>query len=234
MQKATQNIISLTDYRQDQTVVPPLTLLGQSSLHELVPTGWKDSGAMLGFALGALSLTVGPCLWVRTPVTERDLGQPFGPGLSTFGFDPNRLLIAQAKHDQDVLGIMEEGLSEPALGTIIAALPANSTRYDLVASRRLALRAKEHGVRALLIRIGTGINPSAAQCRWQITARPHRTPTHHHTAPTFTPRWHVALTKSKQRAPGHWHMSWNHETHSICVDALSADGSVDQANEGRA
>ncbi len=233
MQQTAQNIISFSTYRDERQGRPasPLKLLNHASLHEIVPASWKDTGAALGFLLGTLGHETGPCLWVRTAKTESDLGQPFGPGLSSFGIDPNRVLMAHARHDKHVLGIMEEGLAEPALATIIATLPANSTQYDLTASRRLALRAKEHGVRALLVRTGTGITPSAAHYRWQISARPHRPPTHNQTAPRFVPRWQVVLTKSKRCAPGQWHMSWNHETHTLCVDALSADGSADQAND---
>ncbi len=243
MQTQFQNIIPLAPISEVASC--PLTLLGQTSLHEIVPTGWKDIGAMLGFVTGAVGQAgkasqpnktggaAGPCLWIRSPKTERDLGQLFGPGLHDFGIDPNQVMIANARHDKDILGIMEEGLSTPALSTVIATLPANSACYDLTASRRLALRAREHGVRALLCRVGPGLAPSATHYRWQIRARPQR-PSGKQAAPTFTPTWQVGLVKSKQSAPGRWVMSWNHETHSLCVDALSADGSADQAVERHA
>ncbi len=244
MQTQFQNIMAVTPARAVPT--SPLQLLGQATLHEVVPASWQEAGAALGFIMAAIGQQAGPCLWLRSPQTEKDLGQAFGPGLHHFGVNPNQIMIATARHDKDVLGIMEEGLSEPALTNVIAALPANSVHYDLTASRRLALRAKEHGVRAVLIRTGPRLAPSAAHYRWQISARPHQARNTHQThnahkthraahqpAPSFTPAWQVGLVKSKQCAPGRWAMSWNHETHSICVDALSADGSADQAAEQR-
>lgn len=207
-------------------------LLKNAVLHEVIPQSWKDNGATLGFALAILRELNGPCLWVEAQSSQGDLGILFGPGLHAHGIDPSRFMFMHRLKHQHLLAAMEEGLATPELTAVIGILPAASTYYDLTASRRLALRAQKHSVPAFVLRYGSGLNASAAHHRWEITCAPSACPNKNisETNKAFTPRWHVSLTKSRTHAPAQWTMEWSHETHSLCVAALSADRAADTAH----
>lgn len=207
------------------------SILEQPVLHEVIPHSWKDNGATLGFALAIARELNGPCLWVQAKASKHDLGGAFGPGLKAFGVDPNQFLMMEAGQDHKLLAAMEEGLTTPELGAVIGVLPAASRAYDLTASRRLTLRAQKHGVPAIVLRQGPGLTASAAHHRWEITSASSVNLNENisRTIKSLRPRWHVGLTKSRTHAPAQWIMEWNHETHSLCVAALSADRTADTA-----
>ncbi|MDT7934668.1 MAG: damage-inducible protein [Sphingomonadaceae bacterium] len=111
------------------------------------------------FAAAAAARTDKPVLWV-TPA--RDL---FAPGLAGVGLHPDRLIVVEARSATGVLGLIEEGLRCPALGTVVG----EARSVSLAQSRRLQLAAEASGVMALmLLRWSAADAPSAAQTRWRV------------------------------------------------------------------
>lgn len=211
-----------------QTSDHPGQLLKGAVLHEIIPDDWKNSGAAIGLTLAVLQTLQGPCLWAQMGASRYDLGTLFGPGLQVHGINPDGVMLAQPRKDIDLLGMLEEGLTTPGIAAVVGVLPASSRSYDLTASRRLSLRAHKYGVPVFVLRYGPGGGASAATHRWRV-ASVSRSCFNENISRTFGRRWHVDLVKSRTRAPGQWVMDWNHETHSISVDALFADRTIDPA-----
>jgi protein ImuA len=169
--------------------------LADAGLHEAAPAagGLSDDAAATLFLAGIAGRragTGGTVLWV---MARRDL---FAPGLAQGGLAPDRLLVAEAGDDRDVLAVMEEGLRHGAL----AAVVGEAGRAGLTETRRLQLAAEEGGTMALLLRRWrkAGQDPlvegSTAITRWRIGSAP--------SAPLPVDgigraRWHVELARQR-------------------------------------
>ncbi|UZK65486.1 ImuA family protein [Sphingomonas sp. M1-B02] len=140
------------------------------SLHEIAGASADiaDDCAATLFMAGIAARAWGPVLWV---VRRRDL---FAPGLSQAGLDPKRLLYAEARDDDELLAIMEEGLRHRGLGAVIGEVK----RVGMPATRRLQLAAEGGRTIALLLKrhAREGVDPlgapSAAITRWRIACAP--------------------------------------------------------------
>ena len=87
--------------------------LPRDCLHEIEggETAVGFAAALAARLAGETHLTgEGAVLWCLRPRAVFDAGGLHGPGLVQFGLDPRRLIIAQARSDQDLLWAMEEGL----------------------------------------------------------------------------------------------------------------------------
>jgi protein ImuA len=145
--------------------------LADAGVHEVAgaSASYSDDAAatlfMAGIA-GRRAGTRGQVLWV---VARRDL---FAPGLAQAGLTPDRLLIAEAGRDADVLAVMEEGLRHGALAAVVGEVG----RAGLTQTRRLQLAAEEGGTMALLLRRWRKhdplAEPSTALTRWRIGSAP--------------------------------------------------------------
>ena len=216
----------------------PLSLLGRAGLHEITPASWKELGAGLGFltALAAQKTTqqTGPVLWVQQAGLTADEGHLFGPGFDHFGLKPDQILIARAHHTKDVLGILEESLATPELSCVIGHLRGHDALYDLTASRRLHLRAEQNALPAFIMRSGPDITPSAALCRWQVSAAPSVDLLSDKNISETKARWRIDLMKSRISPPAAWHMDWRYdpdaaqetEAHAFSVSAPSRDRQI--------
>lgn len=140
------------------------------ALHEIAgatPCLSDDAAATL-FIAAIAGRAFGPVLWV---VRRRDL---FAPGLYQAGLKPERVLYAEARDDNELLAIMEEGLRHRGLGAVIG----EAKRAGLAATRRLQLAAEGGRTIALLLkshaRDGTDPlgQPSAAVTRWRLGSAP--------------------------------------------------------------
>jgi protein ImuA len=140
------------------------------ALHEVAgatPDMADDCAATL-FLAGIAARAWGPVLWV---VRRRDL---FAPGVAQSGLAPHRLIHAEARDDDELLALMEEGLRHRGLGAVIGevkkATMASTRRLQLAAEggRTVALLLRRHG------RSGADplAQPSAAVTRWQVGAAP--------------------------------------------------------------
>jgi protein ImuA len=154
--------------------------LPRAGLHEIIAA---DSGvAAGGFCAALLARLIeasrsesrleesGTALWCR-----RGRGL-YGPGLASFGLDPDRLIIVHGRSDTDLFWAMEEALRS---GTLVGVLGEIGAAHP-TARRRLQLAAESHGTMALLLR------PRGAEER---TEERRLEPS----APTMT-RWRVGVT----------------------------------------
>ena len=144
------------------------------ALHEVAaatPCLGDDASATL-FIAGIAARAWGPVLWV---VRRRDL---FAPGLYQAGLAPHRVLYAEARDDDELLAVMEEGLRHRGLGAVVG----EARRAGLAATRRLQLAAEGGRTIALLLKVHARARtaggadpigqPSAAVTRWRVAAAP--------------------------------------------------------------
>ena len=173
-----------------------------------------DAGATL-FIAGIAARAWGPVLWV---VRRRDL---FAPGLYQAGLAPHRVLYAEARDDNELLAIMEEGLRHRGLGAVIG----EAKRAGLAATRRLQLAAEGGRTIALLLKqhARDGADPlgqpSAAVTRWRIASAP--------SAPLpcegiGRARWNLELVRQKGGEPFSMIVEAPDETGRIALPARMA------------
>jgi len=209
--------LSFNDPRVDGCLGGGLPL-GQ--LHEIGATGLDAETAALptGFiaALLARIAPARPVFWIA-PVSDLH-----PPGLLSYGFDPNRLLLVRPPKDVDTLAAMEVALREG----IAAAVVGEVGQFDRTVSRRLQLACLRHGSTGFVLRRwphghkAADWETSVAVTRWHLTPMPSlkdgKEP--------GLPRWHVALTHARGGRPGEWIMEASDDaTHPLRVVATLAD-----------
>jgi len=152
-----------------------LPSLAEDGLHEFFAAQETD-GAVLGplALMLAQQAKTSARLWVRHEAQTREVGMPFPIGLAELGLDPAQMLFFRAPDVTSALQAGLEGARCSGLGAVIIELRGEAKAYDLVASRRLALAARESGVSVMMARTGAAPTPSAAQTRWQVRALPSR------------------------------------------------------------
>jgi protein ImuA len=173
-------------------------------LQDVSVTGpWQAAAA--GFVLASLPEGEGrPILWVQDRASRRALGRPCEAGLRRrFGLRAP-ILRVEVGHPRDALRAMEEGAGCAALGAVLGEVDAAAPMLDLVATKRLALRARDSGVPVWLMRLtGPSEGLSAARMRWRVSALPSAPHPWDEAAPG-APRWRVELLRAAGRAPGTW------------------------------
>ena len=176
--------------------------LALGALHEVLGLGAAEEEAAegAGFLAGILARLEPrrPVLWcLRRP----DL---HAPGLALHGLAPQRLILARAQSETDVLWAMEEGLKCRALAAVVGEVEA----LPLAASRRLQLAAESGGGTAFALRRrqraaqpGSEAQPTAAMTRWRIAPGPSRL-----TGPPGLgrPLWHVELLRCRGGGMARW------------------------------
>ena len=202
----------------------PADGLARGALHELVAGNHNDMGAVTDFCVAVLVRLL------KTRVRSReqlilwclqnqamDAGDLYPPGLSRLGLDPARVFAVRAKHDSDVLWVMEEALRCCALDAVVGEVKT----ADLTASRRLQLAAEASGITALLLRPASDVpGPSAATTRWRLTASPSNPCGW--AAELKEPGavcWQATLFRCRGGAPGNWLMEWCDETGDLALAA---------------
>jgi protein ImuA len=180
--------------------------LASGALHEILAV---DPGPATLFAAVIARITPGPIVWCRRG-QSLDAGVLCPAGLAGIGLDPRRLLLVQARKDEDALWAMEEV-------TVIGELD----HAPLIATRRLALAAENSGALALVLRRDeSDPAPSAAATRWRISAAP----SHGKHA-----RLRAALFRCRGAASATWLMEWHDETRRFAVSAALHDRTADPA-----
>jgi protein ImuA len=183
-----------------------------SALTEIRVGETRSAGALTGF-LAALLVALGgrrrgPILWAREERAVREAGAAAGLGLVHLGLDPARLLVVTVRDAGGMLWAMEEGLGCPGLAAVVGEMQGLPRAFDLTASRRLALRARESGVPALIAGHAMPEAASAAALRLSIAARLS------HPAGGFDggagfPAWTVTVEKNRGGRTGRADMEWN-------------------------
>lgn len=168
-----------------------------AALAEIFADGSAD-GAATGFALSHLRPGA-RVLWVQDRLSRREGGKPY---VSGFGL-PLEVLWLEVGRAVDALWAMEQALGCPALSAVVGEVWGDPPALDFTATKRLALRAEAHGVRAWLIRRAATPGLSAARERWQLRSLP--SPPH-----PFDPdapgeaTWRATLFRARRRPPAEW------------------------------
>ena len=150
------------------------------------------------FVLGAR--IAGPCIWVR----ERWRAEMLNPAGFADILPPERLLLAAARDQTEVLAVAEESLRSAAVPLVVMEL---GKPLDLTAGRRLQLAAKA-GRSTALVLIPEGMGSHATQTRWRCE------PVFDEADSTLH-RW--SLIKNKSGTLGAWHVRWDRAAHRIIV-----------------
>ncbi len=170
--------------------------LPRACLHEV---GGGD-GAATGFCAALLARFAGGggvALWCR-----RGRGL-YGPGLATFGLDPERLIVVRGRSGTDVLWAMEEGLRSGSPAAVLGEADAVTP----TAARRLQLAAEGGGVTALLLRPAGKATPSPAVTRWRVSAAPSTI-----SGGGVGIRWKVELLRCRGGGSRSWFVEWHNGT----------------------
>lgn len=177
-------------------------------LHEIYASE-RDSVAGSAFA-AMLSLRVARSssmiLWVRQDFTVHQCGELSAQGLFDLGIDPDRLLLVKTRNGTEALRAASDSLSCKALGAIILEVWRHPKALDLVASRKLTLRASASKVTIFLIRVAAAEEmPSTAETRWFIRAK--RTPDF--IEDWGNPLFEVTLARNRHGQTGAWAVEWS-------------------------
>ncbi len=204
----------------DRGPEPASAGLALGGVHEAAGASPADRPAALAF-LAALLARLGrhgPVAVCQGPGSVARLGRLYGPGWRDLGADPADLVIVETRHERDALWAMEESLRSGAA----AAVLGETEQLAFVASRRLALAARESGTPLLLLR-GDGLAPaSAAFSRWRVAAWPGSASPFDEAAPGL-PRWRLELTRCRGGRPVTCIVEWNRETGHFDMAAALAD-----------
>ena len=188
--------------------------LRHDALHEFRGDTTRHAAAVTGFAVAILArLTTTdrrPVLWVMEEAAGREGGMPYGPGLDRFGLDSRRLIVVVTRKPDEALWVFEEGLRCAGLAAVLTEIRGNPRALDLTASRRLALRAREHGVTGLLLRQAAGSEPGATATRWCVAPRPAAT-LDDFTQGIGRPVWRLTLERNRAGMTGDFDLEWDHE-----------------------
>jgi protein ImuA len=139
--------------------------LALGALHEVASAETEsEDGAVAAAFLAGIVARLSPERPVLWCLRHGDL---YPPGLALYGLAPQRLILARAPDDQEILWAMEEGLRSPALAAVIGEVKTLSAP----ASRRLQLAAETSGVTGFILRRGnTAAATSSAVTRWRVAA----------------------------------------------------------------
>jgi len=176
------------------------------SLNEVWSDGYRDTGAALGFTLAQarrlLTMARPVVLWLQLSHDGLETGLLYGPGLSTFGFDPAQMIIGRMKRIEDLLWATEEAIACRSVAAVITDVTRFHTILDFTVSRRLSLRAQNTGTAVFMMRYGQNREASAARFRWHVAAIKSAKTIFDTQAPGSA-RWRVHLEKGQQQAGIH-------------------------------
>jgi len=195
-------------------------------LNEVWANEKREAGAALGFALGQarglLTSSRLAVLWLQLARDAQDTGLPYGAGLSSFGFDPDQLVIGRMQRIEDLLWATEEAIACQAVAGIVADIGRPAKVLDFTVSRRLSLRAHAAGTSVFMLRYGREREASAAGYRWRVSPVLSQEVPFDARAPGG-PRWHVCLEKGQQQKSEcggrkDWILNWTENGFEICDD----------------
>jgi protein ImuA len=208
-------------------------VLAGGLLQEIFTDDRRNAGASLGFALGQARGLLSPkrlaVIYVQLADEAQKLGLPYGPGLLSFGFDPQAMILVRAASIAELLWVAEEAISCRAVAAVVGDVGSHSKLLDFTASRRLSLRAAEAGSTMFLLRYGTGREASAAQLRWHLLPRDSGHKAYDDRAPGGA-RWLVRLERGsliKQHAE--WVLGWTENGFSSFTPRSDPDVRINQS-----
>jgi protein ImuA len=201
--------------------------LAQGALHEVSggDADREDAAVPAAFIAGLCARLnpARPVLWCQTGA-----GDLYGPGLAACGLAPERLLLARASNEADLLWAMEEGLRTRALAAVVGEIAELSG----AASRRLQLAAETSGVTAFALRrfrvpSATARALNAAVTRWTVI--PMASVPAAGEPGVGRPRWRLELWHARGAAPAEWMVEACDATGHVALPAALGDGTARQA-----
>jgi protein ImuA len=182
--------------------------LAIGALHEVFAEGGRQATTATGFIFGLAGRVAArrPLVWIRQDYAGRETGALSAAGLAEFGLDPRGLVTVRAPDLEASLRTCADALACDALGAVLLEVWGETSKLDLVGSRKLTLAAQESGVTALLLRIAATPEPSTAETRWSVR-----------TAPSLpgaqwdawgAPRFDAELIRNRHGQTGRWIMEW--------------------------
>lgn len=145
-------------------------------LHEVFVDEQRNGTAALGFAFGLARGLVGggrqAIVYLQLADQTQEIGVPYAMGFSSFGIDPDRLVLAQVGTLTELLWAIEEAVACRAVAGVIADVIGHSKGLDFTVSRRLSLRSTAGGSSIFMLRYGREREASAAKLRWHVLPEP--------------------------------------------------------------
>jgi len=195
--------------------------LACGGLHELRAELARDIGAATGFALGLAARAMqedrsgrNGVVWVTDPATRVDGGGLFPAGLAQYGLDPSSMTMVEPGDLQGAMWAADEASGCNGLAALIFQIKGNPARFDITATRRLMVRARDSGVLALILRQSGEEEASAVATRWRVN-------TEMSGADDMFERgvgaMRLSLTLERNRAgrTGQWLLAWNPKDRSF-------------------
>lgn len=191
---------ALRDVSAGSDSVPQALTAPAGLLQEVFADEQRDGAAAFGFALGLARGLITPrrpaVLFLQLSHEAGEQGLPYGPGLVSFGLDPEQLVVGRLAHMNELLWAVEEAVACGAVAAVVAEVLGAPPALDFTASRRLSLRAAGSGASVLLLRYTRQREASAARLRWRIAPAESQAPPFDARAPG-RPRWRATLEKGR-------------------------------------
>ncbi len=161
-------------------------------------------------------MVAAPRVWFR----ER--GRLLAGGLAPLGVGNQTVLITAPATEVEALWALEEGLRSGAVSLAVGAVENAS----LLSTRRLDFAARAAGATVVLIKTRPARDLSAARRRWRVAPHP-SAPHPWDPKASGSPRWRVALERSRDGASGVWILEQDLETHRLRLAEGLADHRLD-------
>ena len=189
-----------------------------NALHEVRCSLARDFACAAGFVLG-LAAQFGKqdtrkVVWVIDPAASVDSGLPFPDGLSEYGIDPKRMIFVRPITLQDALWSADQAARCSDLSAVIFQIKGNPKAFDMTATRRLMLRARESGVLVCVLRQSGQEEASAAATRWHVEIMPSRPDADFEHGPGQARHVHT-LERNRHGRTGQWTLTWNPENRAF-------------------
>ena len=153
------------------------TLAQAGVVIELRNPSLMQAGPASGFAQ-ALALTApaaaagGRILQIGDRLSAYEAGLPYAPGLLDFGFRPAQFVYALPRRVEEALWLADTALCSRAFAVVVLEVRGNPRHFGLTESRRLSLKAREHGGILLVLRQGGEEEASSAALRLRLSPAP--------------------------------------------------------------
>jgi len=189
-----------------------------NALHEVRCSLARDFAGAAGFVLG-LAAQFGKrdarrILWVIDPAASVDSGLPFPDGLSEHGIDAKAMVFVRPITLQDALWSADQAAKCSDLSAVIFQVKGNPKPFDMTATRRLMLRARESGVLVCVLRQSGAEEAGAAATRWHVEIMPSRPDADFEYGPGQARHAHT-LERNRHGRTGQWTLAWNPESRAF-------------------
>ena len=189
--------------------------LACGGLHEVRSPLARDIGAATGFALGLAGRAMEAghgrrrgVVWVSDPAARIDGGGLFPAGLAQYGLDPSSMTMVEPADLQGAMWAADEAAGCAGLAALVFQIKGNPARFDITATRRLMLRARQSGVLALALRQSGEEEASAAATRWRVNTELSGTDEIYQRG-VGAMRLSLTLERNRAGRTGQWLLAWN-------------------------